>query len=45
VRWEQPVYQTWLLGEVGVGHFWPRKDAVSERSRAWAGGAALKMKF
>ena len=44
-RWEQPVYQSWLLGEVGVGHFWPRKDAVSERGRAWAVGAALKMKF
>ncbi len=45
VRWEQPVYRTWLLGEVAVGHFWPRKDVSSERIRVWGLGATLKMKF
>ncbi len=45
VRWEQPLYRNWLLGEVGVGHFWPRKDPLSERGRAWAMSAALKLKF
>ncbi len=44
-RWEQPVYKDWLLGEVIVGHFWPRPDALSERGRAWALGTALKMRF
>jgi len=44
-RWEQPVYKNWLLGELVVGHFWPRKDALIGRGRAWALGAALKMQF
>jgi hypothetical protein len=44
-RWEQPVYQDWLLGELIVGHFWPRADAASLRQRAWALGGVLKMKF
>lgn len=45
VRWEQPVYRTWLLGELAVGHFWPRKDVSSERIGVWGLGATLKMKF
>ncbi len=44
-RWEQPVYKDWLLGEVVVGHFWPRPDSRSERGRAWALGGSLKMRF
>lgn len=44
-KWEQPVYKTWLLGEVVAGHFWPRPDNVSPRGRAWAVGAGLKMRF
>jgi hypothetical protein len=43
--WEQPIYLTWLLGEIRIGHFWPRKDPASERGRAWAAGAGLKLKF
>jgi hypothetical protein len=45
VKWEQPVHKDWLLGEVLVGHFWPRPDAQVQRTRAWAVGAGLKMKF
>jgi hypothetical protein len=45
VRWEQPLYRDWLLGEVGVGHFWPRPDAFSVRDRVWGLAAALKLKF
>ncbi|MEQ1806525.1 MAG: hypothetical protein ABL900_14215 [Burkholderiaceae bacterium] len=45
VRWEQPLYRNWLLGEVAVGHFWPRADAFSERIGVWGLGATLKMKF
>jgi len=44
-KWEQPVHRDWLIGEVIVGHFWPRKDASSPRERAWALGAGLKLKF
>lgn len=44
-KWEQPVYRDWLLGEILVGHFWPRKDALSERRRAWAVGGSLMMRF
>jgi hypothetical protein len=44
-RWEQPVHKDWLIGGVIVGHFWPRADVLSERRRAWALGASLKMKF
>jgi hypothetical protein len=44
-KWEQPVYKNWLLGEVVVGHFWPRKDPLTPRGKAWALGAGLKMQF
>jgi hypothetical protein len=45
LKWEQPVHQDWLLGEVLVGHFWPRAAAPQPRRRAWALGASLKMAF
>ncbi len=45
LKWEQPIHRSGLLGEVVVGHFWPRKDASSERERAWAIGATVKMRF
>lgn len=44
-RWEQPVYKRWLIGEVTIGHFWPRPDVLSPRGRAWGVGAGLTMKF
>ena len=44
-RWEQPVYKDWLLGELILGYFWPRKDAVTERGQSWAIGAGLQMRF
>ena len=45
LRWQQPVYKDWLVGDVIVGHFWPRPDAASIRTSAWAVGAGLMMKF
>ena len=45
VTWEQPVYRQWLLGEVLVGHFWPRADPSVPRTKAWALGGSLKMSF
>lgn len=45
VRLEQPVYKDWLLGELILGHFWPRPDAASPRGRAWAVGAGLTLRF
>lgn len=44
-KWEQPIHRDWLIGEVLVGHFWPRKNVSSPRERAWALGAGLKLKF
>jgi len=44
-KWEQPIHEDWLLGEVLIGHFWPRPDAQSARGRAWALGGSVKMKF
>ena len=44
-RWEQPVYQDWLIGGILVGHFWPRPDPLTERRGAWALGLSLKMRF
>jgi len=44
-RWEQLIYRDWLLGEIIVGQFWPRKDAASEREKSWALGAYVKMRF
>lgn len=44
-RWQQPVYRDWLLGDVTLGHFWPRPDAQSPRGRAWAVGTGLQLLF
>ena len=42
-KWQQPIYKDWLLGELAVGHFWLRPDALSPRGRAWALGYSLRM--
>ena len=42
-KWQQPIYKDWLLGELAVGHFWLRPDALSPRGRAWALGYNLRM--
>jgi uncharacterized protein YhjY with autotransporter beta-barrel domain len=44
-RWQQPVHEDWLIGEVLVGHFWPRKDYTVQRQGAWAMGASLRLLF
>ena len=44
-KWEQPLHQDWLLGELVAGHFWPKPDSQSPRGKAWALGANLKMLF
>ena len=44
-KWEQPVYKDWLIGEVVVGHFWPRPDQAGPRDSVWALGGGLRMKF
>jgi hypothetical protein len=45
LKWEQPLYKSWLLGEAVVGHFWTRPNAQSERMPAAAVGLGLKMRF
>lgn len=44
-KWQQPVYRDWLIGEFIVGHFWPRKDALSPRDSTWAFGIGALMRF
>ncbi|WP_418318259.1 hypothetical protein [Piscinibacter sakaiensis] len=44
-KWEQPVYRDWILVETQIGHFWPRRDANTPRSQAWAFGTRLKLSF
>jgi hypothetical protein len=45
VKWQQPLYKDWLLGELAAGQFWSRPDTYSPRTQAWALGAKLKMRF
>ena len=45
MRWEQPVLNNKLLGEIVIGHFWPQSLNAEDRSTAWAIGTGLKMKF
>ncbi len=44
-KWQQPVYRDWLIGEVIVGHFWPRHDGDVDRDRVWAVGGGVEMRF
>lgn len=44
-RWEQPVLNNRLIGEIIFGHFWPQSLVDSDRSTAWALGTGIKMKF
>jgi hypothetical protein len=44
-RWSQPLPKKGLHGEVLVGQFWPRKDALTQRHRVWAVGGSLKLEF
>jgi len=45
MKWSQPVHQDFVIGEVIVGHFWPRTDPLLPRDRAWAIGTGVKLKF
>ncbi|MGM0552835.1 MAG: hypothetical protein ACQETK_03350 [Pseudomonadota bacterium] len=43
--YRQPVYRDWIIGEVILGHFWPRGDHDPDRREAWALGLGLEMIF
>ena len=45
MKWSQPVHQDFVIGEVIVGHFWPRTDPALPRNRAWAVGTGVRLKF
>ncbi len=45
VKWRQPVYRDWLLGELSLGHYWEREDAASQREAKWALGMGVQMNF
>ncbi len=44
-RWSQPLYKDYLLGDIAIGHFWPRADADNPRTQAWAIGSGLRLTF
>ncbi len=44
-KWSQPLRSDHLIGEIAVGHFWPRPDATSPRGKAWAFGTGLRLLF
>lgn len=44
MKWIQPVYRDWLIGEFIVGHYWPQRED-RERERSWALGVNLEMRF
>lgn len=44
-KWQQPFLRDWLIGEVILGHFWPRDDGEEERDRSWALGTGVTMHF
>lgn len=45
LRWEQPLHQDWLQGELVIGRYWPRQDASSDLTRGWALGFTVRMRF
>ncbi len=44
-KWSQPVHKDFVIGEVLVGHFWPRPSPLESRRQAWAVGTGIKLKF
>lgn len=44
-KWQQPFLRDWLIGELILGHFWPRDDGEEERDRSWALGTGVTMQF
>jgi hypothetical protein len=45
LKWEQPFLRDWLVGEVVIGHFWPRPDAAVPRTALWAAGLGVRISF
>jgi len=45
LTWEQPIYRDWTFIEVSVGHFWPKGEAESGRSREWSLGVGVELRF
>lgn len=45
LTWEQPIYRDWTFVQVSLGHFWPRGEADSGRSRQWSMGLGVELRF
>lgn len=43
-RWEQPLHRN-VLGEISIGHYWPRSSDVLKTEGEWAFGAVVTLKF
>jgi hypothetical protein len=44
LSWEQPLHKM-VLGEVTLGHYWPRSTTAPDRTGQWALGATVGLKF
>jgi hypothetical protein len=44
-KWRQPLHRNVLIGELLVGHFWPKPSPDAPRGRAWAIGFDMRLKF
>lgn len=44
-KWSQPLYGQDLLGDLIVGHFWPRPEPSARRGQAWAVGTGVRLQF
>ena len=45
MKWRQPVYKDWLIGELTGGHYWEREKLAAEREGKWALGVGVQMNF
>ncbi len=45
MKWSQPIHKDFVIGEIIVGHFWPRPAPTLPRDRAWAIGTGVTLRF
>jgi hypothetical protein len=45
LKWEQPLHRDWVVGEVKLGHYWPREDSSRPRLSVWGLGGTLRLRF
>lgn len=43
--WRQVLYKDWVVGNLTLGHFWPRDEDDPSRERSWAVGTGVELRF